>query len=77
MPAIASPAESAKIDLDALEAHVHAELHGRVRDLRVVSDEGGLRLRGCTHTYYVKQLAQHAVMRATSMRIVANEIEVM
>ncbi len=69
-------AVGADINLDALEAHVHTQLHGRVRDLRVVAGEGGLRLHGCTNTYYVKQLAQHAVMQATSMRIVANEIEV-
>jgi hypothetical protein len=49
-----------------------------VRDLRVVAGEAGeagLPLHGCTSTYYVKQLLQHAVMQATSMRIVPNEIE--
>ena len=76
MSAVTIPHGAAEMDLDALEAHVHAQLHGRVRDLRVVAGEGGLRLHGCTHTYYVKQLAQHAVMCATSVRIVANEIEV-
>jgi hypothetical protein len=37
---------------------------------------GGLILRGLTTTYYAKQLAQHAVMEATAIPIVANEIEV-
>jgi hypothetical protein len=76
MQTIANAAEPLEIDLDALEAHVYSQLHGRVRDLRLVAGEDGLRLRGCTHSYYVKQLAQHAVMQATRIRIVANEIEV-
>ena len=76
MQTISRAAGTAEMDLDALEAHVHTQLHGRVRDLRLVAGEDGLRLRGCTHSYYVKQLAQHAVMQATSLRIVANEIEV-
>jgi hypothetical protein len=67
---------TAEIDLDTLEAHIQAQLHGRIRDLRVVAGECGLHLHGCTHSYYVKQLAQHAVMKATSMPIIANEIEV-
>ncbi len=70
------PVGDADIDLDALETHVHTRLHGRVRDLRLVAGEGGLRLHGHTNSYYVKQLAQHAVMQATSLRIVANDIEV-
>jgi hypothetical protein len=41
-----------------------------------VAEEDGLLLRGYSHSYYVKQLAQHAVMQATNLRIVANEIEV-
>jgi len=33
-------------------------------------------LRGQVHTYYAKQLAQHAVMETTGLPILANEIEV-
>jgi hypothetical protein len=33
-------------------------------------------LRGRAHTYYAKQLAQHAVMEVIELRIVTNEIEV-
>jgi hypothetical protein len=36
----------------------------------------GLVLRGRAQTFYTKQLAQHAVMRATALPILANEIEV-
>jgi hypothetical protein len=77
MKSLSTPAlGAAEIDLDALEAHVQSQLHGRIHDLRLVAGEDGLRLRGCAHSYYVKQLAQHAVMRATNRRIAANEIEV-
>jgi hypothetical protein len=38
--------------------------------------DGGLVLRGRAHTYYAKQLAQHAVMDNHPLPILANEIEV-
>jgi hypothetical protein len=63
-------------DIQQLEASVRHRLSGRVRDLQVVSRENGLVLRGHSHTYYAKQLAQHAVMEATELPILANEIEV-
>ena len=50
---------------------------GLVRDFQVVLRHQGLVLRGHAHTYYSKQLAQHAVMAATSLPIRANEIEVL
>jgi hypothetical protein len=59
-----------------VEAHAQSRLHGRVRDLRVVVRDDGLVLRGHAHTYYAKQLAQHAVMETTRLPIQANEIEV-
>ena len=61
-------------DIGAIETHVQSRLHGRVRDLRLVAGEGGLILQGHAHTYYAKQLAQHAVMEATDRPIAANEI---
>jgi len=36
----------------------------------------GLVLRGRAQTYYAKQLAQHAVVEAAGLPILANEIEV-
>jgi hypothetical protein len=62
--------------LDQLEARLKHQLSGRVSDLHLEMDEGGLVLRGRTRTYYAKQLAQHALMQATDLLIVANEIEV-
>jgi hypothetical protein len=59
-----------------LEAHVQCRLAGQVRDFRLVVADKGLILRGHAHTYYAKQLVQHAVMAATRLPILANEIEV-
>jgi len=61
---------------EQLEARVQSRLHGRVRDFRVLVRGGGLILTGHARTYYAKQLAQHAVMEATALPIVANEIDV-
>jgi hypothetical protein len=62
--------------LDGLEARVRCRLAGRVRDLRLVARGDGLALEGSAPTYYAKQLAQHAVMEVTQLRIVLNSIEV-
>jgi hypothetical protein len=70
---IRSPALS---EIGQLETHVQARLHGRVRHFRLVARGCGLILTGRAGTYYAKQLAQHAVMEATSLPILANEIEV-
>jgi hypothetical protein len=59
-----------------LEAQVLRRLRGRLRDFHLIFEENGLILRGRSRTYYVKQLAQHTVMQATELPIVANEIEV-
>ena len=59
-----------------LEAHIQCRLGGRISEFRVVVADKGLILRGHARTYYAKQLAQHAVMEATALPILANEIEV-
>jgi hypothetical protein len=59
-----------------LEARVRCRLSGRVRDFRLDVADKGLILRGHARTYYAKQLAQQAVMEATRLPILANEIEV-
>jgi hypothetical protein len=63
-------------ELDALEGRAGRRLHGRVRHFRLMVMAGGLVLRGQASTYYAKQLAQHAIMEATTTPILANEIEV-
>jgi hypothetical protein len=62
---------------EAIEAHVQRRLNGRVRNFHVSVVDGGLVLRGLTHSYYAKQLIQHAVMEAIDLPIHANEIEVL
>ena len=62
--------------LDRLCAHVQHELGGRLRDFRLKCQGEGVVLTGRVGTYYAKQLAQHAVMRATVLPILGNEIEV-
>ncbi len=64
------------VPLRELEAHLQCQLHGRIRGFRLSTHDRGLVLRGHTHTFYAKQLAQHAVMSATDQPIAANEIEV-
>jgi hypothetical protein len=59
-----------------LEAQVQCRLYGQIHDFRLVVVGHGVVLRGHAHTYYAKQLAQHAVMEATELPIQANEIEV-
>lgn len=63
-------------EVERLANQVQARLGGRVRDLRLVLQDHGLVLRGRAPTYHAKQLAQHAVMTATRLPILANEIEV-
>lgn len=63
-------------ELDQVESHVKNRLHGRVWDLRLLLGEAGLVLQGRARTYYAKQLAQHAVLEATEIPLLANEIVV-
>ena len=59
-----------------VEEHVRCRLLGRMRDFHLVFRDDGLVLRGHVHTYYAKQLAQHAVRETTLLPIRANEVEV-
>jgi hypothetical protein len=57
-------------------AHLKRHLHGRLYDAGVSVHAGGVVISGHTGYYYVKQLAQHAIMNRVTLPIVANEIEV-
>ncbi len=59
-----------------LESLVRTRSFGRVRDLRLELSGEGLILHGRATSYYVKQLAQQAVLEAGSLSLLANEIEV-
>ena len=61
---------------DKLQAQLQGLLSGKVRDFRFLVLDEGIILQGYAHTYYAKQLAQHAVMQATQIQILANQIEV-
>ena len=59
-----------------LELLLHSRLGSRIRELRVVLRPNGIVLQGYATTYHAKQLAQHAVMEATRLPLLANDIEV-
>jgi len=62
--------------LARIEEHVRHRLTGLLGGFQLVFRDEGLVLRGRVLTYYAKQLAQHAVMQASSLPIRANEMEV-
>lgn len=61
---------------EQLESLIQRRLGSRIRDFRLVIRPNGLILQGRTSTYHAKQLAQHAVMEAGQLPILANEIVV-
>lgn len=63
-------------EIERIGAGVMHQLSGRLRDLRLEMMDGGVVLRGRTLTYHASQIAQHAVVRATGLPVVRNEIEV-
>jgi hypothetical protein len=58
------------------EAVLRQRLGGQAANLQVFFQEKGVILRGYVFSYYAKQLASHAAMRAFGLPILANEIEV-
>jgi hypothetical protein len=68
---------SSQDELADLEVNVQRRLGGRVREFRLVVQDCGLVLQGHSQTYHAKQLAQHAIMEATQVPILANDIEVL
>jgi hypothetical protein len=75
-PTLENGQNEAPPGLDELETRVQCRIGGRVLHFRLDWCDGGLVLRGHSLTYYAKQLAQHAVMAATELPILANEIDV-
>lgn len=64
-------------DLTRVEAHVRDCLRGQVLDFRLLMDGDRLVLRGRAPSFYLKQLAQQAVMQLLPLRLLVNEIEVL
>ncbi len=63
-------------DLAPITAEVGRQLRGRLRQFRIDRCGEGLVLSGKAPSFYVKQLALHAVRTMSRLRIVRNEIEV-
>jgi hypothetical protein len=63
-------------EIGRLENWLRQVLRGRFRDLRLTPRGDGVALEGECRTYYAKQLAQHAILEATLLPLVANEIQV-
>lgn len=59
-----------------LSSQVQSRLNRQIRNFRLVTADGGIILYGRARSYYAKQLAQQAVMKATNLPIFGNEIEV-
>ena len=63
-------------EIERLEMSVQLRLNGQVRDFRLLVHPDGLILQGSALTFHAKQLAQHAIMKAIQLPILANHIEV-
>ncbi|HZZ82538.1 MAG TPA: hypothetical protein VFE62_28825 [Gemmataceae bacterium] len=63
-------------EMDRLAAEVRKHLNGRLWGFQLLVHSQGLVLRGETHSFHAKQLAQHLVMKVTEVPILANEIVV-
>ncbi len=63
-------------EIDRLERLLHQHMGRRFRELRLTLRGHGVALQGQCGTQYAKQLAQHAVIGATMLPLVANEIQV-
>ena len=64
-------------ELDQIATRIFQALRSRLRSLRIVLHPNGIVLHGSAYSYYGKQLAQHAVIRATNHPLLGNEISVM
>lgn len=70
------PATEVSDEIAIAAAHLAGHLRGRLHDVSLTVQRGGVVIHGRAMSYYVKQLAQHAVMTRVSLPITANEIEV-
>ena len=59
-----------------IERTVRGRTGGRIRDLHVAVQGGGVIISGVACTYYAKQLATHAALGELDDRTLSNEIEV-
>lgn len=62
--------------VDQVEQAVQVRTGGRIVNLRIRLDEGCVIVSGRTSTYYLKQLATHAIRDAVDELTVQNDVEV-
>jgi hypothetical protein len=62
--------------VDQVEQAVQVRTGGRIRDLQNLLSEGRVIVSGRTSTYYLKQLATHAIRDAVDDLSVQNDVEV-
>jgi hypothetical protein len=73
----ASPLDPSLLDhCQQVEQRIRRDYSRRVLNFRIEVLDDGLVLEGRTKTYYGKQEVQHAVMEATELPILANNIVV-
>ena len=65
-----------RAEINAVELRVRDILRGRVRDLHLEACDEGVILQGYAKSYYLKQVAQHVVMKAVHLPILRNDIVV-
>ena len=65
------------LELAPIVTEIDRQLRGRLWQFSIGDDEQGLVLSGAAPSFYVKQLAQHAVGRLTKLPIARNEIQVL
>jgi hypothetical protein len=68
--------DQGQTECTACKARISSLLGGRIDGLRLLIRDDGIILQGRSRTYHAKQLALQAVMEATELPIVANEIVV-
>lgn len=65
------------LNLAPIVTEIDRRLRGRLREFHIERGEQGLVLSGAAPSFYVKQLAQHAVRQMTPLPIARNEIHVL
>ena len=65
------------LNLAPIVTEIDRQLRGRLREFGIDAGEEGLVLSGTAPSFYVKQLAQHAVGKLVPLPIARNEIQVL
>lgn len=65
------------LEFAPIVTEIDHQLRGRLWQFNVTGEEQGLVLSGEAPSFYVKQLAQHAVKRLTKLPIARNDIQVL